>query len=139
MPSGVYTRTIGICAGENNNFYGRQHTEETKEKMRLKKLGVAQSKQQIKNRMQAIKETWDKKGRKEYKDYYHKKDKKYKDWRKLVFERDNYTCQNCKERGCYLEPHHIKGWAKYKLLRYELSNGISLCYECHKLTRKKNG
>ena len=70
--------------------------------------------------------------------YYHLRDKRYMDWRSKVFERDSWTCQTCGKRGCYLEPHHIKGWAKYPELRYEVNNGVSLCYECHKLTRKKH-
>ena len=74
--------------------------------------------------------------------YYHLKDWKYKNWRSLVFERDNWTCQTCGKRSqsgepIYLEPHHIKGWTKYPELRYEVENGITLCLECHKLTRKK--
>jgi len=70
--------------------------------------------------------------------YYHLRDKKYFEWRTKVFERDNWTCQTCWRRGCYLEPHHIKGWTKYPKLRYEVENGVTLCGECHILTRKKH-
>lgn len=56
---------------------------------------------------------------------------KYRNWRKKVFERDDYTCQYCLERGCYLHAHHIKSWDKYLRLRYNLNNGLTLCKSCH--------
>lgn len=52
-------------------------------------------------------------------------------WRGLVFERDNYTCQSCGAHGIYLMAHHKKSWADHPHLRYDLSNGISLCKKCH--------
>lgn len=55
----------------------------------------------------------------------------YKNWRKAVFERDDYTCQICRIRGTYLEADHIKPFAKFIELRYELSNGRTLCKPCH--------
>lgn len=60
--------------------------------------------------------------------------KRFKDWRNEVFERDNYTCQDCGVRGGYLEPHHIKPFAYFPELRFELSNGQTLCNICHKKT-----
>lgn len=83
------------------------------------------------------------KERKKYKDYVHKKDSLYRQWRSKVFERDNWTCQTCWRKSSvgdsvYLEPHHIKGWAKFPELRYEVFNGITLCKDCHKEVHKKS-
>ena len=74
--------------------------------------------------------------------YYRLRDRKYMEWRSKVFERDNWTCQTCGKRSqsgeqVYLESHHIKSWAKYPKSRYDVENGVCLCVECHRLTRKK--
>lgn len=60
--------------------------------------------------------------------------RKYQEWRKAVFERDNYTCTICRVRGGVLNADHIKGFAYNVELRFELSNGRTLCVPCHKLT-----
>lgn len=65
----------------------------------------------------------------------------YTEWRKIVFERDNYTCQKCGARNgngrtIKLHPHHIKPFATHTDLRYEPSNGITLCESCHRNEHK---
>ena len=58
-------------------------------------------------------------------------------WRKEVFERDDYTCQKCEQKGVRLEADHIKMWALYPELRYDIENGQTLCRKCHiEKTRK---
>lgn len=58
----------------------------------------------------------------------------YEEWRKAVFERDNYTCQDCGEIGGYLQADHIKPFALYPESRLDLNNGRTLCIGCHKKT-----
>jgi len=78
-----------------------------------------------------------------------------KKWRSKVFQRDNWTCQKCEERGGELNAHHIFSFAKllkkYKIRSikqakmckdlWNIENGVTLCIKCHKLTKnygKKN-
>ena len=65
----------------------------------------------------------------------------YQQWRRSVLERDDYRCQmpgcNRKVRKHNLEVHHIKRWADSYALRYEVSNGITLCKGCHFSIRNK--
>lgn len=57
--------------------------------------------------------------------------KEYRLWRKEVFKRDNYSCQRCNKKGIYLHAHHIIRWVDSIELRYEVSNGLTLCKPCH--------
>ena len=59
---------------------------------------------------------------------------RYADWRKAVLRRDNYTCQLCGVRGGKLTADHILAWSTHPELRFELSNGRTLCVPCHKAT-----
>lgn len=51
-------------------------------------------------------------------------------WRAKVLRRDNYQCKHCSSKE-ELNAHHIKGKNEYPHLRYKLSNGITLCINCH--------
>lgn len=63
----------------------------------------------------------------------------YKQWRKAVFERDNYTCQDCKARSeqgkkVVLNADHKLPFALFPELRFNVSNGRTLCEPCHAKT-----
>jgi 5-methylcytosine-specific restriction endonuclease McrA len=61
----------------------------------------------------------------------------YRQWRTAVFYRDNYTCQRCFTRGGQLHAHHVKSWADYPTLRFEVSNGLTLHERCHRALHKE--
>lgn len=50
---------------------------------------------------------------------------------KKVYERDNYTCQICGQRGGKLQVDHIQPWAEYVELRFCIDNCRTLCMSCH--------
>lgn len=59
----------------------------------------------------------------------------YTKWVSAVFKRDKHICQMCGYKSVNyrsIQAHHIKKWANYPRLRYVVSNGITLCYNCHK-------
>lgn len=60
--------------------------------------------------------------------------REYKEWRTAVYERDDYTCQCCGDRGGKLNAHHINQFADYPELRYDVNNGITMCAKCHDST-----
>ena len=55
----------------------------------------------------------------------------WKEWRKAVFERDNYTCKNCNKQGGILEPNHIIPLRSDMSKAFDKNNGITLCRLCH--------
>jgi len=124
-------------AKENRKKKGIKKSTETKKKMseaRLKEknpmFGMKREKNPnwkngatSKNRI--ARESWD-----------------YDNWRKEVFTRDNWTCQNCEAKGGKLHSHHIYNFADNIDLRFIVENGITLCKNCHnefhKIYGKKN-
>lgn len=58
----------------------------------------------------------------------------YQQWREAVFVRDSYTCQKCGKRGVSLHADHIKPFALFPDLRFDVSNGRTLCVPCHRAT-----
>jgi hypothetical protein len=65
-------------------------------------------------------------------------------WRNLVFIRDNYTCQICFARNgngkrVALNADHIKSFVNYPDLRLDIDNGRTLCIDCHRKTDNFGG
>lgn len=57
--------------------------------------------------------------------------KEYSEWRSAIFARDNWTCQDCGQRGGRLEAHHVFSFAEFPEHRFDTWNGVTLCKTCH--------
>lgn len=60
----------------------------------------------------------------------------YKEWRLKVFRRDKFTCQIChrkKSKDVSIEAHHILRKADFPQLTLCITNGITLCTDCHRV------
>lgn len=145
-------------SGANNYFFGKTRSQETKDKISKAKkgkkvhteewkrkisklsmgnknaLGFKFSPEQIKQRLEKFHQTYDLKGRKSGISDLVRGTKRYHEWRWAIYRRDNYTCVLCKTKGGKLNADHIKPFSLYPELRFELSNGRTLCLPCHKAT-----
>ena len=55
----------------------------------------------------------------------------HKEWSLAVLLRDRWECQMCGYKGQKLTSHHVVSWKNNRELRFEVSNGITLCRPCH--------
>ncbi len=63
---------------------------------------------------------------------------KYKEWRDAVFQRDDYRCRRCFLKGVELNAHHVKPWATNEDDRFNVDNGLTLCFDCHMVEHGRN-
>ena len=165
-----------IYDGKNNPFYGKTHTPETIEKLRISHIRenlsdetirkMSKAREGIKPSEDAIQKMRESGKRENLSDETLLKmsiansgknngnwkggitsenalvrsSDEYADWRTSVFERDNYTCQECGKRGgIVLNAHHILPFGDWTDKQYSLNiaNGITLCKDCHRKTFRK--
>lgn len=111
-------------SGTGNPFYGKTHSLETKIKLscHFRNIPIEEFDDFTKPR-----------------NFRQTKSGAFKTWRKMVFERDDYTCLLCGKRGGPLEPHHIVPRREDESKIYQINNGATLCKPCHKKTfRREN-
>ena len=128
--------------GKSSTTRGRTHTEEEKQKIRearakqiiteshREKISEGNKRAYREGRRSILTHPFYIDGRSSGKSPI-KKTFLYKLWREKVFERDDYTCQICGIRGGEIQADHIKPQSVYPELRFELSNGRTLCRPCH--------
>ena len=119
---GVVIRSCGVCSKEFR-VSGSQKTKGFGKYCSERCMGISYRTPTYKeNKNEDIRKSWD-----------------YTKWRRAIYERDDYTCQDCGERGVRLETDHIKPFALYPELRFELTNGRTLCKPCHQNTKTYGG
>ncbi len=112
-------------SGPNHHFWGKKRPELSGAKNNNWKGGITPIKKAIRHMLE------------------------YKHWRKSVFERDNFTCQECRAKGVHLNAdHYPKSFGRIVLENnirtltqaigceelWNLNNGRTLCLQCHKQT-----
>jgi hypothetical protein len=140
-------------ARRTRNHFGHTHSEESKELMRIASTGKPSGNRGNPSNYRHTQERKDKikAANTAYWEEFWKLHpaegryrKKYQVWQLAVRQRDNDTCQYCgitqdelptessTTANCFLHCHHIKPWREFPKLRYEVSNGITLCPSCHR-------
>lgn len=121
--------------GKGNANFGKTFSEETRNKMRMNRLG---SKHSLETK---LKMSLKRRGE-NHPNWIHdrtklakkqeRNDTAYKEWRRQVWLRDNFKCKIANPDCCgKIEAHHILEWSGYPELRYETNNGITLCQAHH--------
>lgn len=120
---------------ENQKVRDFQYSEEQLKRIRTMAIGYKMS-EKVRKQMSG-KNHWNWKGgiTKEHNKYRNLRE--WKEWRSLIFNRDTFTCQFCNQRGGNIEPHHIFPKSKYPKEIFDINNGITLCTDCHNLTKGK--
>jgi 5-methylcytosine-specific restriction endonuclease McrA len=155
----------GKMAGSGNPRYGVKLSQETKDKIRKTQLGkklhhdhIEKIRQGNKGKVRTVdvrrkfskirrgplSRLW--KGGVTPLQHLIRQSLKYRQWRKDVFDRDDYTCTQCGSRGNKIEADHypvrfatifhsnnIKSLDEADACSslWDINNGRTLCYECH--------
>ena len=132
-------KLLSDCAkkrvGSKNPFFGKKHSRKTREAISKTRREMFAERQTVNKQ---VRRYW-----------------RVAEWTALVLERDNYTCQTCGAKNyaglgetVRLEAHHkvelhniIENMCFDEVIKlpelYDLSNGITLCYRCHKNVHRK--
>lgn len=116
----------------NHPMSGKKHSKQARLKMSLSRKGIARTHLRGENAP-----AW--KGGKTKKMIALRRSLDYRNWKDFVFKRDDYTCQDCGERGGELNPDHVMPVSLYPEMMFDTLNGRTLCKSCHKKTDTYGG
>ena len=155
----IFYNPIYNKKGKNHGMYGKKHSPETIKKQSKAKLGK-------RGMVGKDNPMYGKRG----KDWYWygktppgwkggitplgssiKNSFEYRQWRSDIFNRDDFTCRKCNNKGKYLQAHHRKPFAlimkenNIKTLQealdceelWNINNGLTLCRDCHLIKKHK--
>lgn len=127
-----HKRKIGLAG------IGRRHPESQLAKARGRKASLETRRKQSDAQRGAKGSNW--KGGVSVENALLRASTEYRIWREAVMSRDAFTCQKCgdkahKGRGSRvdLHAHHIKPFADFPDLRFVVSNGLTVCRDCHEI------
>ena len=120
--------------GIKNHMWGKKRTEESRKKISEK---IAREKHPFWGKFGESSPNW--KGGLTRKNAALRNTFELKLWRNAIYKRDNFSCVFCGYKSKGLRPSdinadHIKSFAHFPELRFELSNGRTLCVSCHRKT-----
>jgi len=140
-----WNKGISVFVGKKNPFYGKKHSEETKQLLSIKVSEKLKGK--TPKNIEILKLSGSKfryiKGQLAGEKHHNWKggitpisakiraSEEYKEWRSEIFKRDDYTCVKCNKVGGDLVADHIKAFAYHPELRLNIDNGRTLCRECN--------
>jgi hypothetical protein len=103
---------------ENNARYwlGKKRSEETKEKFHLSHVGRYHGRELLEHVDAKIRL---------------RKSAEMKRWARAIKKRDGRACLQCGEIEGTIIAHHIWPFSTFPDLRFDLSNGVTLCERCH--------
>lgn len=141
--------------GSKHPLFGKHHTIEAREKIRVAKIGkvpwnkgkkgVTKAWNKGKRMSSELRKRfcgenhWNWKGGISSESKRIRKSLEYRLWREAVFKRDFFTCVFCgvkngDGKAIVLHADHIKPFSLFPELRFSIDNGRTLCVSCHKKT-----
>lgn len=154
--------------GSNNAFFGKKHSAESRARMSTSHTGIPLSKK-TREKMSLVKKglpsntkgmkfgprsdevkrklSFAKSGPKHHNwqggispiNMRIRNSWKNRSWRREVLKRDNFSCIWCGDTGPDLNVDHIKPFAYFPELRFDINNGRTLCKNCHMKTESYGG